>query len=170
MEVRQDKINFIVNDKASSLNQEELDAIQREICHYEDVRSIAVEALKIVQKNRGWISDKNLEDIAFALGISSCELEEIATFYSQIFRKPVGQNIIRFCDSVVCYINGYKKIQAALEKILMIIPGQTDVNGKFTLLPTCCLGKCDQGPVIMVNDDMYVSLLPEHIDCILEKY
>nr|WP_203224901.1 NADH-quinone oxidoreductase subunit NuoE [Blochmannia endosymbiont of Camponotus (Colobopsis) obliquus] len=154
----------------SFLSKEELCAIQREISHCENTRAAAIEALKIVQRKRGWISDNIIGSIAQALNVTQCDLEEIATFYNQIFRKPVGQHIIRFCDSVVCYIMGYHKIKMILEKILKINIGETSDDGKFTLLPTCCLGKCDQSPVMMIDDETYVKLTPESIFYILEKY
>ena len=66
--------------------------------------------MKIVQKKRGWISDQAIYAIAEILQINPSDVEGVATFYSQIFRQPVGRNIIRYCDSVVCFLTGYKKI------------------------------------------------------------
>jgi NADH-quinone oxidoreductase subunit E len=94
----------------------------------------------------------------------------VATFYSQIFRQPVGRHVIRYCDSVVCHITGYQGIQAAIEKKLSIKPGQTTFDGRFTLLPTCCLGNCDKGPTMMIDEDTHSQLKPEDIETLLEQY
>lgn len=94
----------------------------------------------------------------------------MATFYSQIFRQPVGRNIIRYCDSVVCFLTGYQKIKITLEKYLKIKIGETTEDKRFTLLPVCCLGNCDKGPTIMINEDTYSLLTPESIPCLLESY
>ncbi|MCD0229976.1 NADH-quinone oxidoreductase subunit NuoE, partial [Enterobacter hormaechei subsp. steigerwaltii] len=93
--------------------------------------------------------------IAKVLGIPASDVEGVATFYSQIFSQPVGRHVIRYCDSVVCHITGYQGIQAAIEKKLNIKQGQTTFDGRFTLLPTCCLGNCDKGPTMMIDEDTH---------------
>ncbi|UVK76921.1 MAG: NADH:quinone oxidoreductase subunit E [Sodalis sp. Fse] len=152
------------------LNQEEREAIEHKKHHYENARSASIETLKIVQKSRGWVPDGAIKAIAQVLGISDNDVEEVATFYSQIFRQPVGRHIIRYCDSVVCYITGYQAIQATLEQYLNIKPGQTTLDRRFTLLPTCCLGNCDKGPTMMVDEDTHVHLTPGGIGPLLEQY
>lgn len=164
------KINKNINQKVFKLTPKEENTIRQEILYYEDKRSVIIEALKIIQKNYGWISDESIETLSIFLNIPSSEIEGIATFYSYIFRKPVGRNIIRYCDSIVCYITGYQKIKAELEKLLFIKPGETTIDKRFTLLPTCCLGKCDQSPVIMINENTHIRLIPEMINSLLEQY
>lgn len=152
------------------LSTAERDAIEHEKHHYEDARAASIEALKIVQKHRGWVPDGAINAIAEVLAIPASDVEGVATFYSQIFRTPVGRHVIRYCDSVVCHITGFRGIQAALESNLNIKPGQTTADGRFTLLPTCCLGNCDKGPVMMVDEDTHVHLTPEGIANLLEQY
>ncbi|MFP1527258.1 NADH-quinone oxidoreductase subunit NuoE [Escherichia coli] len=101
----------------------------------------SIEALKIVQKQRGWCRMARSTRSPMCWGLPASDVEGVATFYSQIFRQPVGRHVIRYCDSVVCHINGYQGIQAALEKKLNIKPGQTTFDGRFTLLPTCLPGE-----------------------------
>ncbi|WP_395480174.1 NADH-quinone oxidoreductase subunit NuoE [Candidatus Curculioniphilus buchneri] len=146
------------------------ETIKHEMHYYEDARSISIEALKIVQRQYGWVPDDAIEAIAQILGISNSDVEGVATFYSQIFRTPVGRHIIRFCDSIVCYITGYQNIQATLEKLLSIKPGQTTPDNRFTLLPVCCLGNCDKSPTMMIDEDTYSYLTSECIAPLLEKY
>lgn len=152
------------------LSQQEREAIEHEKHHYEDARAASIEALKIVQKQRGWVPDGAIAAIAEVLGIPGSDVEGVATFYSSIYRQPVGRHIIKYCDSVVCHITGYQGIQAALEQSLNIKPGQTTGDGRFTLLPTCCLGNCDKGPTMMIDDDTHVHLTPEGIGPLLEQY
>ncbi len=135
------------------LSHSERSAIEHEIHHYEDARAATIEALKIVQKERGWVPDGAIPAIAAQLGIPASDVEGVATFYSQIFRQPVGRHIIRLCDSVVCFITGYQSVLQALESQLGIGLGQTTPDGRFTLLPVCCLGNCDKGPTLMIDDD-----------------
>jgi NADH-quinone oxidoreductase subunit E len=102
--------------EAFELSEAERAAIEHEMHHYEDPRAASIEALKIVQKQRGWVPDGAIYAIAKVLGIPASDVEGVATFYSQIFRQPVGRHVIRYCDSVVCHITGYQGIQAAIEK------------------------------------------------------
>ncbi|WP_367673330.1 NADH-quinone oxidoreductase subunit NuoE [Buchnera aphidicola] len=153
-----------------TLTNAEKNEIEEQKKYYENNRAISIEALKIVQKKRGWVSDQAIFAISKILNINPSELEGVATFYSQIFRQPIGNNIIRYCDSVVCYITGYKKIERFLKNYLKIRAGETTLDNKFTLLPVCCLGDCDKSPVIMINEDTYYNVTPELIIHILESY
>lgn len=152
------------------LSEADAQSIEQEKHHYEDPRAASIEALKIVQKSHGWVPDGAIGAIAELLGIPASDVEGVATFYSQIYRQPVGRHIIRYCDSVVCYITGFKSIVDELEKQLGIKPGQTTVDGRFTLLPTCCLGNCDKGPTMMIDDDTHSHLKVSELAAILEQY
>ena len=103
------------------------------------------------------------------LGIPASDVEGVATFYSQIFRQPVGRHVIRYCDSVVCHINGYRGSGPRLRKT-QHQAGADDFDGRFTLLPTCCPGNCDKGPNMMIDEDTHAHLTPEGIPELLERY
>ncbi|WP_343192706.1 NADH-quinone oxidoreductase subunit NuoE [Buchnera aphidicola (Taiwanaphis decaspermi)] len=153
-----------------NLNEKEIKFIKNEKKKYLHSRSAIIEILKFIQKKRGWISKKNIIEISNILKISACDIEGVATFYSNIFRKPVGRNIIKYCDSVVCYINNYDLIVKKIYKILKIKKGETTNDDNFTLLPVCCLGKCDKGPVIMINNKIYSNVTTDSIIKIIEFY
>lgn len=137
--------------------------------NYLDNHSLLIEALKIVQKYYGWVSDDSIFFLSKFLNISISDIESIATFYSQIFRSPVGNHVIKFCDSVVCYITGFKEIKNILEKKLKIKCGETTKDKNFTLLPICCLGACDRGPVMMINNNTYFSLTKDSVIKLLDS-
>ncbi|CAL4319663.1 NADH-quinone oxidoreductase subunit E [Buchnera aphidicola (Thelaxes suberi)] len=138
--------------------------------NYENSRAAVIDALKILQERLGWIPDWGIQEISIILNISSSDVESIATFYSQIFRKPVGKYIIRLCDSIVCYITGYDPIEKAIIHHLKIKKGCTTNDKLFTFLPICCLGSCDKSPVVMINKDIYYNVNEKSIITILDKY
>lgn len=152
------------------LTDAERHEIEHELTHYPDSRAASIEALKIVQKHRGWVPDGAIAPVAQLIGMGAAELEGVATFYSLIFRKPVGRHVIKVCDSISCHLTGYDELQAALEKKLGIRHGQTTADGRFTLLPICCLGNCDHGPSLMIDDNTYGDVTPESVDGLLEAY
>ena len=149
---------------------EEKKEIEEEILKAPTKKAAVIDVLKVVQRHRGWISDEALEEAAGLLGMSPAEVESIATFFSLIFRSPVGKHVILICDSVSCWLVGYDDIKQHLIKRLGISLGETTKDGKFTLLPSACLGVCDEAPAMMIDDDLYTKLTPSLVDEILEKY
>ncbi|MGB7435971.1 MAG: NADH-quinone oxidoreductase subunit NuoE [Candidatus Acidiferrum sp.] len=152
------------------LSAEEQTEIQTEMAHYPDKKSVCIDAMKIVQRHRGWVSDENLRDIAEYLGMSADELDGVATFYNLIFRKPVGRHVVMVCDSVSCWIMGYNRVCEQLTARLGIQLGETTTDGRFTLLPIVCLGACDHAPVLMIDEDLHRDLDPQKLDSVLDQY
>ncbi|MDI1301568.1 MAG: NADH-quinone oxidoreductase subunit NuoE [bacterium] len=138
--------------------------------HYPDPRAACIDALKIVQREEGWVPDGAIAAIADILGIPASDVEGVATFYSLIFRRPVGRHVIKLCDSMVCYINGHEQVLDAIKAKIGIGLGETTADGCFTLLPVCCLGNCDKGSTMMVDDDTHGGLTPESVVTVLEQY
>lgn len=133
-------------------------------------RAAASDALKIVQCHRGWVCDEALRDVAEILGMSPCELDGVATFYSGIYRRAVGRHVIQICDSVSCWVMGYAALRAHLTARLAIGLGETTADGRFTLLPAACLGLCEQAPAVLIDAHVHGNLTPEGLDAILAQY
>jgi NADH-quinone oxidoreductase subunit E len=152
------------------LSDEERQEIEEELRLFPYKQAAGIEALKAIQRHRGWVSDEGIQDLAEFLGMSPEELDNIATFYNLIFRKPVGKHVIHICDSISCWIMGYEGVRDRLRERLNIRMGETTGDGQFTLLPIQCLGTCDHAPALMIDDDLYRDLTPEQIDEILTKY
>lgn len=152
------------------LSVEEINEIAVETAHYPKREAGCIDALKIVQRHRGWVSDESVHDIAVHLGMSATDVDSVATFYNLIYRKPVGRHVISICDSVSCWIMGYEQMRKHLHERLGIGFGETTPDNRFTLLPTVCLGCCDHAPAMMVDSDLHSDLDPRKIDAQLENY
>jgi NADH-quinone oxidoreductase subunit E len=142
----------------SALSDSEISAIDAELAHVPIPAGAAIDALKIVQAHRGWVSDESLKAIAKHLQMSAAELDGIATFYTLIFRRPVGEKVILLCNSVTCWMKGCDGLQKKITEQLGIELGETTSDGKYTLLPMTCLGACDKAPVMMVGDDLHENI------------
>jgi NADH-quinone oxidoreductase subunit E len=153
-----------------ALTEEEIQEIETKTRSYPQKRGACVEAFKIVQRRHGWVSDEHLREVATLLEMTPDELDSVATFYSLIFREPVGRHVILVCDSVVCWIMGYENLLEHLRSVLGIGLGETTGDGRFTLLPVSCLGACDHAPALMIDEDLHTDLTAEKIDEILTKY
>jgi len=152
------------------LTAEEKHEIEKAISLVPVKKAAGIEALKIVQERRRWISDESLRDVAAFMDMSPEELDSVATFYNLIFRKPVGRHVILLCDSISCWVMGYENILEHLTKQLRIKYGETTTDGRYTLLPNCCLGTCDCAPALMIDNDLYRNLTIDQLDEILKKY
>jgi NADH-quinone oxidoreductase subunit E len=152
------------------LTSEEKAEIQAELRHVEHARAATIDALKIVQKHRGWISDETLKDLADFLGLSVEDIDGVATFYNLLHRKPVGRHVIYICSSISCWICGYEDVLAELHRLLGVGFGRTTPDGRFTLLPIACLGHCEKAPAMSIDGDMHVNLETGRLAEILEKY
>jgi NADH-quinone oxidoreductase subunit E len=137
------------------LTVEEHEAIAEMVSHYPAPRAACIDAMKYLQARRRWISDAVLGELAAALGMSCAELDEVATFYNLIFRKPVGEKVILLCDSITCWMLGRDALAAHIGERLGIAAGETTKDGRFTLLPIVCLGACDHAPAMMIGDEFF---------------
>jgi NADH-quinone oxidoreductase subunit E len=152
------------------LTLQEREEIEAEFPHYPDKKSVCIDAMRIVQKHRGWVPDDALRDLADLLDMSTADLDSVASFYNLLFRRPVGRHVIYICDSVTCWIMGYERVRRSLCEVLSIDLGETTPDNRFTFLPIVCLGLCDHAPVMMIDEDTHRDLEPETINRILEKY
>jgi NADH-quinone oxidoreductase subunit E len=151
------------------LPQELLHPLQKRIAEAEHPRELAIDTMFALQNYYGYLSDDALQEAADLLGLTSLELEELATFYDFIFREPVGKYVIMVCDSVVCWMNGYDSVRNYVCSRLGIQLGETTKDGLFTILPVACIGYCDRSPAMLINRRVYGFLTPEKIDEVLEN-
>ena len=132
-------------------------------------RELVVDVMSAVQDHYGYLSDDALEEAARMLDMHPLELDELATFYTFLYRQPVGKYVIHVCDSVVCWLEGHETIQEYLCRKLEISIGETTADGLFTILPVCCIGYCDRAPAILINKKVHGPLTPKKLDEIIER-
>ncbi|MDY0058761.1 MAG: NADH-quinone oxidoreductase subunit NuoE [Myxococcota bacterium] len=150
----------------SDQEQGELTAL---LAHCPDRRSLAIDGLVLLQRGRGWIADDTLRELAAFLDMTPVELDSIATFYSRIYRRPVGRHVLAVCDSVSCFLLGGERLLSWLERRLGIRAGQTTPDGLFTLLPTVCLGACDRAPNLLVDERLVGDLSEDKLERLLTE-
>jgi NADH-quinone oxidoreductase subunit E len=147
----------------------QIEAFRTKAAAVEHPHELIVDVLRAVQAHHGWVPDEGVDLVAELLGVLAVEVEEIATFYDKIFRRPVGRRVIHICDSICCWASGGEAIASHLQKSLGIGFGETSADGHFTLVPTCCLGACGDAPAMMVGLTTYGRLTVEKVDAILRQ-
>jgi NADH-quinone oxidoreductase subunit E len=143
-------------------------SLVNQLAHVEHPQELVVDVMFAIQNYYGYLSDEGVQETAELVDMSPLEVEQLATFYTFIYREPVGKYVIHVCDSVVCWMDGYDSIKEYLCQKLNIQPGQTTSDGLFTLLTVCCIGYCDRSPAMLINRKAYGNLTSEKIDGIIE--
>jgi NADH:ubiquinone oxidoreductase subunit E len=144
--------------------------VEELVSKYGKTRNSLLPVLQGVVQEEHFLSDDAMIAIAKALNLSSADVYGTASFYSFLDTEPRGDNIIRVCKTITCKMKGKQRIIEAIENHLKIKQGETTRNNKFTLLAANCLGWCHKGPVMLVNDDVYPHVDPDHVIEILDKY
>jgi len=124
-------------------------------------RSAVLPALYLVQHQQGYITANAMRHVAERLGITPADVEDVVSFYTMFYTRPVGRFVLQVCRTLSCALNGAERVTEELTTKLGIKPGETDPTGTFTLIEVECLGACDRAPVVMVNDAWHECLRPE---------
>jgi len=132
------------------------------LCYPPDRRRSAVlPAIYLVQHQQGYITANAMRYVAGLLGITPADVEDVVSYYSMFYTKPVGTFVLSVCRTLSCALNGAGRVTEELCGTLGIAPGETDASGTFTVIEVECLGACDRAPVVMVNDAWHECLKPE---------
>jgi NADH-quinone oxidoreductase subunit E len=131
-------------------------------------RSAVLPALYLAQKQQGYITANAIRHVAGLLGITRADVEDVVSYYTMFYTRPVGKFVINVCRTLSCAVNGAEQVTEALREKLGIAPGQTDAVGTFTLVEVECLGACDRAPVVMVNDAWHECLKAEDVPKLID--
>jgi NADH-quinone oxidoreductase subunit E len=157
------------NGFTSMLSEAACRQIQALMSKYPRKRSALIPSLQIAQKETGFLSHNTICEIAKLFELTPNEVNEVASFYTMLYRKPMGKYVIQACTNICCMICNAEGIMSHLTGRLGIRPGETTPDGKYTLLEVECLGSCGTSPVVQINDNYYEDLTPEKVDRILDS-
>jgi NADH-quinone oxidoreductase E subunit len=141
--------------------------IQKLMEKYPRKRSALIPSLRLAQGEAGYLSLDLIREIAGIFELAPNEVNEVVTFYSMFYRKPMGKYVIQVCTNISCMLCNAEEILSHLSKRLGIHPGETTSDGKFSLMEVECLGSCGTSPVIQINEDYHEELTPQKVDLIL---
>ena len=150
--------------------QQRFDALIAEILtHYPADRKSAamLPALHLLQSMKGWLPPEGLTLVAERLGVTKERAYEVATFYVLFHTQKPGRFVVDVCTNLSCSLRGAESMLAYLEKKLGLPAGE--MNEKFYLRETECLGSCGTAPCLQINENHHENLTREKLDAILEK-
>jgi NADH-quinone oxidoreductase subunit E len=131
-------------------------------------KAAVLAALYLVQDQQGYITGNAMPHVAEVIGGTPAEVEDVVSFYTMFYTRPVGRHVIQVCRTLSCALMGAERVTEALADALGIKPGDTDAQREFTLLEVECLGACDRAPVVGVNDHWHECQRPEDVRALID--
>jgi len=147
------------------------DELRQILTRYPTKQAALLPALWLVQRERGWISDRNMVEVAETLGVTPAYVKGVVTFYTMYHQHPVGRNFVQVCTTSPCNICGAEEVvKALLQQTGAKDPGATSPDGAWTIVEVECLGACGFATPILINDDFIENVTPERVPEIVKKY
>jgi NADH:ubiquinone oxidoreductase subunit E len=147
-----------------------LEAVRAAVQHHGASKEELIPILSEVNRTIGYLPSEALNEIGRLMHVPTSQLFSVATFYRMLSTEKLGRHVIQFCESAPCHVVGGRQVWEALQRALALQPGQTSLDGKWTLAMVSCLGVCGVGPVVVIDDDMYGNVTPEQVPDILARY
>jgi NADH-quinone oxidoreductase subunit E len=150
-------------------NRERLEAITKRYPENPTGRRSAIlPALYLVQRQLGYVSLSAIPHVAGIIGCSAADVEDVLSFYTMFYTRPVGKFVVQVCRTLPCALRGAERVTEELMSAIGIAPNGTEPTGTFTLMEVECLGACDRAPLVMVNDTWHECLQPEDAGRLVE--
>ena len=128
-------------------------------------------ALWLVQQARGWISDRNMAEVAEVLGLTPAYVKGVVTFYTMYHQHPVGRHFVQVCTTSPCNLCGAEGVvKAFLEHTAARDLGAISPDGTWTVIEVECLGACGFATPVLINDAFIESVTPEQVPGLVRKY
>lgn len=134
----------------------------------EERKSAILAALYLAQKQQGYITQNAMAHVAEAIGCTPADVEDVVSFYTMFYTRPVGKRVIQVCRTLSCALMGAERVTEEFSKTLGIGVGETDAAGEFTLIEVECLGACDRAPVVGVNDAWHECQSPDAVRSLVD--
>ena len=150
---------------------EALARLQATLARYPTKQAALLPALWIVQEERGWISDRNMTEVAEVLGLTPAYVKGVVTFYTMYHQHPVGKHFVQVCTTSPCNLCGAEGVmQALLQATGAPELGATSPDGKWTIIEVECLGACGFATPLLIDDDFIESVTVDKVPEIVKRY
>lgn len=138
------------------------------LSHYPTKQAALLPTFWLAQEEFGYLSLEVMEYIAQLLELSPAYVASVASFYTMLYRQPMGRFHLQVCTNLSCRLRGSDRIVDCVQDKLGIGLGQTTADQVFSLSEVECLGSCGTAPVVQVNDDYHENLTPDQVVHLLD--
>jgi NADH dehydrogenase (ubiquinone) flavoprotein 2 len=148
-----------------------LERLRTVMARYPTKQAALLPALWLVQEERGWISDRNMTEVAELLGLTPAYVRGVVTFYTMYHQHPVGKHFVQVCTTSPCNICGAEDVlKALLEHTGAGELGVTSPDGKWTIIEVECLGACGFATPVLIDDDLVEHVTAAKVPDLVRKY
>lgn len=144
--------------------------VQEALMTHGALRAELIPILSDINEKIGYIPTKAIIEVSKAMRLPVGEVYSVASFYKMLRIEPRGRHLVLFCESAPCHVVGGRELYEKLVAELGINPGETSTDGRWTLVMTSCIGMCNIGPVIVIDDDIHGNFSLDELSNILDKY
>jgi len=156
--------------KTKTVSRADLRQIDKIIAGYRGRKWALIPLLQEIQEKVGYIPPQVIPNIAGALHLFPSQVQAVITFYSQLYTRPRGKNIVRVCRGTACHVRGGNSILKLTKQHLGIDEGQTTEDMEYTLETVACIGVCALAPNLVVNHNIYGNMNPKKVAAIFGSY
>jgi len=155
---------------AFAYSAENLAALEAICARYPPERrqSAILAALYLAQRQQGYLTRNAMRHVAEVIRCTAAEVEDVASYYTMFYTRPVGRFVVQVCRTLSCALMGAERVTEELSAALGLQPGETDEARQFTLIEVECLGACDRAPVVGVNDHWHECQAPEEVRALVD--
>ena len=132
--------------------------------------SSLIQVLLEIQSELHWLPREALHRVSERLGVPRARIQHIATFYKAFSLVPKGRHEIHVCVGTACHVRGATRVLDKVQDAIGILPGETDLELKFSLETVNCVGCCALGPVMEIDGTTHGKLSPAATADVLEAY
>ncbi|MBP7936707.1 MAG: NAD(P)H-dependent oxidoreductase subunit E [Phycisphaerae bacterium] len=125
-------------------------------------------ALHIAQEAAGCVSLQVMKEVAELLGLAPSQVMDTASFYTHFWPHARGRKVIVLCRSLSCELMGGRVVADAVRRELGIDEHETTPDGQYSFITEECLGACEHGPCMLINERLHPRLTAEQIPAILK--
>lgn len=136
---------------------------------YPAAKSAVMPALYIAQEHFGSITEEAVAWVSQRLDLPPAHVQEVATFYTMYYKKPVGRYHIQVCRTLSCMLCGARDLVAHIRQRFNIRAGEITADGMWSYEEVECLGSCGTAPMVEINDVFFENLTPEKLDQVLDR-
>jgi NADH-quinone oxidoreductase subunit E len=127
-------------------------------------RSAVMPLLYLAQSIEGRVTRDGLREVGELLGITTAEVEAVASFYTMLRLRETGTHLIAVCTNLSCALRGAKDVYEAAHRATGIPHGgERSDDGLFSVHEEECLGVCELAPVVQVNAANHDRVTPERV-------
>ena len=124
------------------------------LAEYPDRRSAVMPLLYLASLEHGHVSAAAQSEVAELTGLTSVQVQSVASFYTMYKREEVGRFLLSVCTSISCFLLGGDDVLHAISDETGAPVGEMSVDGKFSVENVECIGACGGAPAVQVNYEL----------------